>query len=410
MVRNPFIDDSIVKASDYCQRQEQEKHILQKIKNGHNIAVVGDRRIGKSSTIHHVIDNQKDILKIDMDLYHIRDENDLAKTIIDSVANAASKIWDIKKIIDIAKGFRPFMIPDAEAPLGFRVSAELTHQPYTASLNTAFNFIQKLAQRKKNKIVVFLDEFQAINKLSNFDSILRFMRGKIQHLSRIPFIYAGSIRNDIESIFRNSSSPFFKQAEVYYFNHIMADVFYPFIKDRFHRKKIQIQKKLFHHLFDITYGITGDIQTFCRIGFDHLNKGDSIDVKNFFNVIEVIYNNEKKYFQNIIDGKELTKIQSKVLIYLTCQDRLKIHSQVFRELVGAKSSGTIDKALQKLISKEFIYKHGQEYRFANPFLKEWILDYRAFFQADSGMLKAGIPLYGTRLDFGYRNQIIGQSD
>ena len=68
--KNPFIDDSIVEGEDYCPRNEMEKKVLTKLDSGHNLALIGDRRIGKTSTAHHVIDNIKKAYKIDIDLYH----------------------------------------------------------------------------------------------------------------------------------------------------------------------------------------------------------------------------------------------------------------------------------------------------------------------------------------------------
>lgn len=62
--KNPFIDDSVVSKDDYCSRKMIEDKILQKLENGDNLALIGDRRIGKTSTAHYVIDGMKGIHKV----------------------------------------------------------------------------------------------------------------------------------------------------------------------------------------------------------------------------------------------------------------------------------------------------------------------------------------------------------
>ena len=63
------------------------------------------------------------------------------------------------------------------------------------------------------------------------------MRGKIQKLNRIPIMYVGSIRHEMDNIFRDQSSPFFKQTEIIYFEHIEKDIFYQFVSKKFRKKK-----------------------------------------------------------------------------------------------------------------------------------------------------------------------------
>ena len=404
--KNPFIDDSVVSKDDYCSRKMIEDKILQKLENGDNLALIGDRRIGKTSTAHYVIDGMKGIHKVDVDLYHIMEPFDVAESIIDACKKVLDKVWDTKKVLDFV-GRATRKLDVTESGLSFGVGTK--GQEYKKTLNVAFEFLEETVRRTNGKIVILFDEFQAIKDLKNGDALLKYMRGKIQKITRVPFMYVGSIRHEMDHIFRDQSSPFFKQAEIIYFEHIEEDIFFEFVSYRFQKNKITLKREIYDYLYQICYGITGDIQTFCRVAYDSLQKGTSLDFETFFYTIDIIYKNEQKYFKSVLDGKDLTKIQKNLLIQLSrFQDegKVKLFGKDFQRVIGVKSPGAVTNALNALVKKEYIYKSDDNFYFANPFLKEWILDYRLFIQGTAGTLTAGTPLSGTRLDFGFRQRLM----
>jgi hypothetical protein len=407
--KNPFIDDSIVSKGDYCPRKEVEEKILKKLESGHNLALIGDRRIGKTSTAHHVIDGMKGYYKVDIDLYHITEPSDIAESIIDACMKVLSHVWDGKKVLDLASRLTPkFDITESGVSFGVGTKG----QEYKKTLNVAFEFLNETVKRTKGKVVILFDEFQAIKEVENGEAILKYMRGKIQKITRIPFMYVGSIRHEMDHIFRDQSSPFFKQAEIIYFEHIEADIFYKFISTRFKKKKIILEQDAYDYLYQICYGVTGDIQTFCRVAFDSLPEGTHLNIEAFFVVLEIIYKNEQKYFKNILDGKELTKVQKNLIVQLAGaqeQNDIKFFGKAFQKTIGVKSPGAVTNALNALEKKEYIYKPNGQYYFANPFFKEWILDYRYLIQATAGNLTAGSPIANTRIGFGYRQRLISGS-
>lgn len=331
---------------------------------------------------------------------------DVAESIIDACKKVLDKVWDTKKVLDFV-GRATRKLDVTESGLSFGVGTK--GQEYKKTLNVAFEFLEETVRRTNGKIVILFDEFQAIKDVKNGDALLKYMRGKIQKITRVPFMYVGSIRHEMDHIFRDQSSPFFKQAEIIYFGHIEEDIFFEFVSYRFQKNKITLKREIYDYLYQICYGITGDIQTFCRVAYDSLQKGTSLDFETFFYTIDIIYKNEQKYFKSVLDGKDLTKIQKNLLIQLSrFQDegKVKLFGKDFQRVIGVKSPGAVTNALNALVKKEYIYKSDDNFYFANPFLKEWILDYRLFIQGTAGTLTAGTPLSGTRLDFGFRQRLM----
>jgi DNA-binding MarR family transcriptional regulator len=406
LLKNPFIDGPVVEGDDYCSRKKIEDRILNKLENGHNLALIGDRRIGKSSTAHFVIDGMKGYQKIDIDFYHVTDSTDIAEAIIDASKRVMDKVWDSKKVFEFASRLSPKLEVTETGGLALGVSAQ--GKEFKKTLNVAFDFLQETITRTDGKVVILFDEFQAIRGVTDGDAILKYMRGKIQKLPRIPFMYVGSIRHEMDHIFRDQSSPFYKQAEIIYFEHIEAEAFFKFLSGKFQSKKIVFPLEVFTYLYQVCYGVTGDIQTFCRVAFDSLSEGTTLNFEAFFYVMDIIYKNEQKYFKGILEGKELTKIQKALLIQLASshvQENTKIFSKDFQKVIGVKSPGAVTNAIAALEKKEFIYQSEDQYNYSNPFFKEWVLDYRLLIHASAGTLAAGSPVSGTRLDFGYRQRL-----
>lgn len=408
--KNPFIDGPVVEGSDYCPRRQMEERILMKLESGHNLALIGDRRIGKTSTAHHVINGIKGSHKIDIDFYHVLESSDIAEAIIDACKKVLDKVWDSKKVFDFASSLSPKLEVTESGGLSLGVAAH--GQEYKKTLNVAFEFLEETIKRTNGKVIVLFDEFQAIREVKNGDAILKYMRGKIQKIPRISFMYVGSIRHEMDHIFRDQSSPFFKQAEIIYFEHIEVDEFFKFVSERFKMKKIILKREVYDYLYQICYGITGDIQTFCRVAFDSLKEGMTLDFGTFFYVLDIIYKNEQKYFKGILEGKELTKIQKNLLIQLAPgqgRENIKFFGKDFQKVIGVKSPGAVTNALCALEKKEYIYKSDEKYYFANPFFKEWVLDHRLLIHATVGTLTAGSAISGTRLDFGYRQRMVKEN-
>lgn len=409
MKQNPFIDDSIVRGKDYCPRKGMEARLITKLSNGHNLALIGDRRIGKTSTAHHVIDEILKLNKVDIDLFHVMEASDIAEAIIDACRKVLNKVWDTKKVVDFAKRLSPTLeITNEKVSFGIETKGE----EYKKTLNVAFEFLDEVISRTSGKVAVLFDEFQAIRSVKNGDAILKYMRGKIQKTSRVPFMYVGSIRHEMDHIFRNQASPFYKQAEIIYFEHIEIDSFYDFLSERFKQKNILLNRKAYDYLYEICQGITGDIQTFCRVAFDTLEDQTELNFKSLFFVLDIIFKNEQKYFKAVLDGKELTKVQKSLLIQLAGaeqrEENMKLFSKGLQAAIGVKSPGAVTNALNALEKKEYIYKTDGRYFFSNPFFREWILDHRYIIHAQAGGFGAGMPLSGTRLDFGYRERLINQ--
>ena len=76
-------------------------------------------------------------------------------------------------------------------------------------------------------------------------------------------------------------------------------------------------------------------------------------------------------FQDIYD--QLTNTQRSALQALSKIRGIGIYSDEAHKKFGLPVSSSLAEALRALQKKALIYKSGEEYKFSNPILKEWLL-------------------------------------
>ena len=95
----------------------------------------------------------------------------------------------------------------------------------------------RLSELRKTRIVVALDEFQAINGF-NGGSVEHAMRAAVQHQRSVGYVFAGSEPSLMERML-GPKRPFYKAGPVMRLEKIPADIFSAFIESRFSQDRHQ---------------------------------------------------------------------------------------------------------------------------------------------------------------------------
>ena len=85
---------------------------------------------------------------------------------------------------------------------------------------------------------------------------------------------------------------------------------------------------------------------------------------------ELLFSREGELYGDNV--RQLTPLQVSVLRALAETSGLRTFSEEFMKRVGTNSTGALRTALKRLVAKRILYVYGKEYRFVNPFFKEWI--------------------------------------
>lgn len=364
---NPFRYGCTVDGEFFCPRPELEQGLASYIESGQHVVIVGERRTGKSSLVLETVRKMKGMALFYVDFLSIRSRAELCNRLVAALARLEDSDSWLGKVQKTLLRLRPFLSidPSSGAPT-ICIDAKEAAAPNTLDL-----LLDTLvAQTTHRRICVVFDEFQDILNVEDGWNALAVMRSRIQHDSRTPYVFLGSVRHQMLDIFLSHSSPFYHGAAVFKVGGIDADVFFKFLNNRFAKGGRTFPRAVFDAIADATRNTPGFIQELCDALWQMSADGDVLSDETLKKALDVIFAREQEHF--VFAVKQLTALQTRVLKAVAVKGGREIYSGAFLEAVGTHSPASVKKAMSKLMAEGLVYFVDDEYRIDNPFLAEWM--------------------------------------
>jgi len=365
---NPFKYGSIVLGKDFCGREDLLKQISNHIKASQNIAVFGERRVGKSSLVYEAVRRLKGTDLLYMDLLGIKSVDALCKRMLRAIVTLENKMSWITRMIKALSHLRPTITTDPVTSMPI-VSFDASVELKADSIQEVLDLIESIS--KKKSFVVVFDEFQDILEINDADEAIALLRSKIQFHNNIAYVFVGSMRHKMDEIFTSPNSAFFKSAIPLTVDPMPYEEFSKFLVKKFEKGGRKVFKETLKQVFEIANNITGDIQQLCEALWEVTPEGDAVSSDKLKVAIELIFAREQKSYETFVSL--LTDFQLKVLTALAKEGGRRVYSMAFVKAVGHHSSASVSRAITRMININILFKSGKEIRFVNPFFKAWLL-------------------------------------
>ncbi len=222
----------------------------------------------------------------------------------------------------------------------------------------------------KRKLVVVFDEFQDVAAVPEATALLSVLRGRIQFMGSTPFVFAGSVRNDMWQMFAAQGSPLYKSADFIEVGSRQFDDFSGFLRARFRAGGKTIDAELVAEVLRICDDVPGDAQQLCAALWD-CAAGREVAARHLGPALEEIFRNESRAYEAIVT--ELPAQQLKVLSVLARKGGSSALGKEFLQATGITHASSVKRALTRLCQRRLIFSAAGEYRFSNPFLKLWLV-------------------------------------
>ena len=367
---NPFRYGSTVSNEDFCRRPELERTLKQHIESRQNVHIEGDRRTGKTSLVFEVCGALRRSVMLHYDFQLVKSVVEVRSRIIDGLSSASTQAGAFEKLVKALAHMKPSIsVNPLTGEPTLSVKTEDATDLQERSITDLLEFGRK--NFSAQNLVVFLDEFQDVTKLPDADGILASMRSCIQRHHDCTYIYSGSSRSDINTIFRNPDSPFYKSAIAVPVGNIPRTDFIPFLKSRFHAAKRTAPSPVLEKVLDLVSDNPGDTQEVCNCLWDVTDTGHTISDADVNRALEVIFTREIRYFEQVLE--DITPVQKRCLRGLAIFDGRSIYSKAFMVETGILNTGSITRAVKQLEKRRIISSVGKRFIFASPFLKLWLM-------------------------------------
>jgi hypothetical protein len=322
--------------------------------------------MGKSSLVkYHFKNISKNTDCIYSDIFPAMNFNEMTEIIVNSITRQYGvsakdyllKITELVKSIGATLSFNQLTgKPELKFGIGHIKSGQ-------KSLEEAFNFLEK----GDRQVQIAIDEFQQVRSFTDKNAET-YLRTLILNYKKINFIFLGSNRRILESIFSDNSKPFYQSTQFMYLDEINKTEYAEFIVMQFKKGKLKISLAEAEAILYLCRVHTYYVQYLCNRIY---SKGLNCSVGLIYKTLEeVLKENEPVYFnyKNL-----LTDIQWKLASAIAKEDKVKEPLSIaFIKKYDMNSTSSLKRALDALLKKEIIIYHEEHYVVYDVFFSLWL--------------------------------------
>ncbi len=376
-MQNPFVYGEVVPSDAFADRDAELDRLVSDLTTGQKVFLISPRRYGKSSLVRQALTNlaRRGALTVELTVSSYSSYVAFLEGYARALASVESR-WERARtwLTEAISSTRPEIRydPREEGVGQLSVSFPTVHTARDISrlANEIFELPGRLAKQRKRRIVIALDEFQAIDGF-NGGTVEHGIRAAAQHQREVGYVFAGSEPSLMEKMI-GPRRPFYKAGPVMRLQKIPADVFAEWIEARFAKSGIRAEAGLGMAIVDLAGNLPYDVQRLAhetwddvrtngtrRAGLDHLHATLARLLAEQETIFEAIW-------------QRLTLAQRAVLravVFQSGRELLSADTRTRHRLGGASS---IQASLVALMKQDVLLKEDGRYVVVDSLLREWV--------------------------------------
>jgi hypothetical protein len=376
MDRNPFVYGEVVPTSAFIDRTAELERLVGDLADGQKVFLISPRRYGKSSLIRQALAAaaRRGALTVEVTVSSFSSYVGFLEGYARALMAAETR-WDrartwLKEAIGSAR--TEIRYTPGESPLGsLTVSfpSVKSERDVTRLAQDVFALPGRLAETRRRKIVVALDEFQAIGEF-NGGSVEHAIRAAVQHQRDVGYVFAGSEPSLMERML-GPRRPFYKAGPVMRLEKIPADEFAAAIDSRFNRSGLKPEPGLGAAIVELAGNLPYDVQRLAHETWDEAHaSARRATLEHLHQALRRLLSEQEPMFEAL--WQRLTLAQRAVLRAVVVQGGRAVLSADVRMRHRLGGTSTIQSALNALVRDDVISRDGTRYVVVDSLLREWV--------------------------------------
>jgi uncharacterized protein len=362
----------IATGSAFCNRKQETDLLAENIRNIKHTLLMATRRYGKSSLALHTL-KLSGLPYVETDFYMATSEKTIESYILNSVVDLIGKtLGPVDKLITSIKRYVKNLKPKLDigvSALKLELSVESESDP-AANIKEGLLLLEQLLAEKQKYAVLLFDEFQHVGILAQGKGIEGAIRHAAQKTKYLTFIFSGSNRKLLKTMFEDETRPLYKLCWKLDVKRISVEHYqHHLLKAAKSAWDQALNNDVFHEIMELTEKHPYYVNKLCdKLWAYYIQKPPS--VKEVENTWLEILKEEKS--DAIKDSSLLSLGQKNVLSLLAKNSNLHLTSKKTILKLQMTSSSIIT-ALEGLEEKDVIEKQETHYQIINPVVKYYVL-------------------------------------
>lgn len=370
-INNPFLVGKYLSDRYFCDRFEETEFLRKQILNGRNVALISPRRIGKSGLIQHFF-NQTDIKEnyyvFFVDIYATTSLTEFVYTLgkeIYEQLKPQTTVWK-EQFFQIISSFRVgFKLDALTGAPGLDIGLGDIQVPQT-TLDEIFAYINEADK----PCIIAIDEFQQIGEYAE-KNVEALLRTKIQKCQRAQFIFSGSKRHVMSSMFNSLSKPFYQSAISMGLEPIPMNIYADFANRLFEENDRHVDRSVIETTWNKYNGYTWFVQMMMNELFALTWVGETCHEEKIVEAQHNIIMSQETSYKDILS--RLPPKQKMVLQAIAKEGVAQnITSSKFVKKYNLNSASSVQSAVKLLLKNELVTQIENTYRVYDFFFSEWL--------------------------------------
>jgi hypothetical protein len=262
--------------------------------------------------------------------------------------------------------------PDAGGRGQFAIAfpAIRTERDISRLAQEVFALPARIAEVRRRRLVVALDEFQAIGSFDG-GSVEQALRAAVQHQRQVGYVFSGSEPTLMERML-GKSRPFYKAGPVMRLQKIPADQFADFVEARFRATSVKPAAGLGVAIVELAGNLPYDVQRLAHELWDDARAqgSKSVGVDDLHVTLTRLLGEHDTLFEGT--WQRLTLTQRATLRAAVLEDGRELLSADIRARYRLSGASSVQAALAALVRQDVLAREGDRYTVVDSLLREWV--------------------------------------
>jgi uncharacterized protein len=376
-MENPFVYGEVVPAAAFVDREEELKRLGADLLAGQKVFLISPRRYGKSSLVRRALTcaERAGCLTVDVTVSsyssYLAFLEGYARAVLSAETRWSRAVGWLREAIGVT---RPEIRVDADrdgsAGIAVAFPAVRSARDVARLAPEVFALPAKLADARRQRVVVALDEFQAIGGF-NGGSVEEALRAAVQHQRQVGYVFSGSEPTLMEAMLK-PRRPFYKAGPVMRLEKIPPEPFAAFIEQRFQKTGMKAEAGLGHAVLEVSGHLPYDVQRLAHELWDDARADGlkRVGLDQLHATLRRLLAEHEVFFE--ATWQRLTLAQRAVLRALVLEDGRTLMSGDVRTRHRLGGASSVQAALGALQRHDVIAREADRYVVVDSLMREWI--------------------------------------